>query len=464
MIRRITVSLTASLIILALLLSGCSQSSSTPTAQPSGAATAANTAPKVDVAKVEKGNLSSNLEYNGNIQARQTVNIVPKASGRVVKMAVDVGSIVKAGDVLVEIEKETLSAQVAQAQAGVASAAARLNNLQAGPRAEQVAQAEANVKSAEARLAQLKAGPTQAQIEAAEAQVRLAQNQLYQTQVNADAQGRIGFTQTQKEAAASVSYENIKIAEANLANLKAGATPETITQQEAAVDAARQALALAKQPTTEYDIQAAQAAVSQAQAAYDLTKLQLNEATIKAPFDGVISARAATEGTMVGPTASVLTLISASTEVAINVDDRALATIKQGQPATITVTTYGDQKFPATVTSVSPTVDSRTRTSQVKLAPTDPEGKLRDGMFAKVVMQLNTGQTSTLLVPKNAVTTDQGATIVYVAADGKVKRQVVTTGSTDGTKIEITDGLSEGQTIVVSDLTTLRDGAQVEVK
>lgn len=522
MIRVFAEGLLAGSLALTLLLAGCSQPGPAPAATPIGQrpGMVAATPSHVEVATVQRGTLSNTFSFSGNVQARQKVNIIPKVAGRVTKVAVDLGSVVKAGDALLELEQEVLAAQVAQAQAGLDAAQAkldgleagpraeqvaqaeaglevaqaRLNGLKAGPRVEQVAQAEANLRSAQARLDQLKAGPTKEQLETAEAQVRLAKNQLYLAQTQADAAlgSRLPntFTKEQKEAQSGVIWEQIQIAEANLAQLKAGPNPEQLAQAEGAVEAARQQLALAKQPITEndlqaaraaatqaqavvdfakqpatkYDIQAVRATVAQAKAAVELARLQLAEATVRAPFSGVVSQRLVSEGSMVGPTSPVLTLISADTEVVISVDERALAILESGQPATITTSAYPGEEFPATVATIAPTVDVRSRTAEVRLSPQEAASKLRDGMFAQVRLPASTAREGTLMVPRNAVIQEDSVTVVYLVADGRAKRQVVTTGATDGDRIGIVKGLVEGQKVAVSGLSDLADGAEVTVQ
>jgi RND family efflux transporter MFP subunit len=167
---------------------------------------------------------------------------------------------------------------------------------------------------------------------------------------------------------------------------------------------------------------------------------------------------------MVGPTSPVLTLISADTEVVINVDERAIATLKAGQSATITTSAYSGEAFGAAVAAVAPTVDVRSRTAEVRLAAQDTEGKLRDGMFAQVNLAGISAARGTLVVPRKAIVKSDNLTVVYLIADGRAKKQAVTTGATDGDRIEIVDGLIEGQTVAVSGLSNLADGADVTVQ
>jgi RND family efflux transporter MFP subunit len=178
----------------------------------------------------------------------------------------------------------------------------------------------------------------------------------------------------------------VKVAEQQLALAKAPATEQDLKQARSAVAAAEAQLALVKQPITEYDLKAAQAGVDGAKAALDLTKVQLAETTVKAPFDGVVSQKSVAEGAMVGPTAPILTLISTANEVVISVDEATLGQVKPDQAATVLVSAFPGVEFKAAVSNVAPSIDPKTRTATVRLAPQDPDAKLKDGMFAQVTL------------------------------------------------------------------------------
>ena len=428
------------------------------------------------VAEAKRTTLADGFSYSGTVVARRQVALVPKVGGRVVKVHVDVGSAVEAGQTLVELDRDAAAAQVAQAEAGLAAARARLAGMEAGPRVEQVAQAEANLRAAEARLAQLLAGPTPEQLAVAEAQVRLAKNQEYLTQENVEelsARTNQGtshspmvplFSKDIGRAQSGVAWEQTKIAEANLAALKAGPTAEQVAQAEAAVEVARQQLSLAKQPVTEHDLAAARAAVAQAQAAVDLAKVQLAEATVVAPFAGVVAQRLVAEGAMAGPTTPLLSLVSGEVEVAINVDEATAASLKAGDEAVVTAGALGGKTFAATVRVVAPTVDAKTRMVQVLLLPAGGEGGLRDGMFVEVQLSGAAAKREALVVPSGAVIREDGALVVYVVDGGKAQRRVVTTGAADGDLLEITSGLAAGEQVAVSGLTALSDGQEVVVQ
>src|SRR5215469_15749776 len=128
-------------LLLTLILSACGQrpaatAAPSPTAVPAAAVTA-QTATRTDIQQT--------LSYSGDIRARQQISVLPKASGRVDSMLVDVGSRVKAGDTLAVLEQDSAQITALQARASLAGAEAKLATLQSGARAEDVAAAQAGL-------------------------------------------------------------------------------------------------------------------------------------------------------------------------------------------------------------------------------------------------------------------------------------------------------------------------------
>lgn len=509
----------AAALMAAVSLTGCSNTEnvvSTPT--PGGVS--------VSVEPVTRGRISTEFVYPGNVQALARVPIVPEVSGRITRLAVDVGSEVKAGDVIAEIDAAGYEIQVAQAEAALAAAEAqvaameagsrpeqlaqaranlaaarqRLESMQAGGREEQIAQAEANLAAAQARLDQARRGPTPEQIAVAEAQVRLARNNEYYQQQRAGAIGSVLDLiadepideKALRHAQLGVAWEQTRIAEAQLAQLLAGATDEEIRQLEAAVMAAEQQLAMAKnpytaqdlaqaeaavvaaeqqlalaeRPFTENELNAARAAADQARAALDLAKLQLQKTKITAPVDGVIAQRLLSEGAMASssPVSAqpIAVLVSREVEVTVSVEEARLGMLRVGIPVTVTVAAYPGETFAAEITAIAPSVDPTSRTVTVRIRP-EPTPKLIDGMFAQV--RIVAGESNeALLVPSSAVMERDGKKFVFVHVDGKALEREVQTGLDNGSRIEILQGLAEGDEVIVDGMTALRDGQAVQVK
>src|SRR6266542_4356679 len=137
---------------------------------PSAAAT--TTAPtEVQAATAYRGAIQQSVAYRGAVRAREQITVLPKASGRVQKVNVDIGSPVHAGDVLAELEQDSPEIQVLQARANLAAAQAKLATIQAGAKPDDVAAAEEGLAQQQSRLAAMQAQGRAEDIAAARAAV-----------------------------------------------------------------------------------------------------------------------------------------------------------------------------------------------------------------------------------------------------------------------------------------------------
>ena len=494
---------------LAAALAGCTESA-TPTARPT------EVPATVRVAIVTKGSLAADSSYSGSVQAKSQVNVLPKVAGRIEKLSVEVGSRVKAGDVLAEIESATLKTQVAQAEAALALAEAKLAMVMDGPRSEQVGQAEAaaraasqrvaslqaaaraetigqaeaNLKAAEAKLEQLKKGATPEQVNAATLAIEQAKNALWGAQATRDATCGPVYMQKSPQCEAAKAQLGtadtaVSMARAQLAIVTAPPTAEQIAQAEAGVEVARRQLDLAKQPVLTSDIaaaqaqaeaaaqaaalarspftandrKAAQAGVDQAKAAVDATRLQLKDATITAPFDGAISQRFLSVGALAAPSTPIVSLVSSDVEVVISVEESRLRRVEVGLPATLIVAAFPGEEFAAKVTAIAPSVDPRSRTLAVRVQP-EGSGRLIDGMFARVKLA-GIESEPVILAPAQAAFQRDGKSLGVVVQDGRATIRELTLGASDGTSAEVLAGLAEGEEVVVSGQERLADGQTV---
>ncbi|MDQ6670799.1 MAG: biotin/lipoyl-binding protein, partial [Chloroflexota bacterium] len=157
----------------ALLLAACSSPSS-------GSTTAAPTIPALTVSEAQatQTSIQQTQSYTGDLRAPGQVSVLPKAVGMIQAMAVDVGSQVKAGDTLAVLDSATAQAQVAQSQAALDQAQAKLAALQVGPRAEDVAVAQATLDQARSKLANLQAGGRTEDVQVAQQTLAAAQAKL----------------------------------------------------------------------------------------------------------------------------------------------------------------------------------------------------------------------------------------------------------------------------------------------
>lgn len=200
-----------------------------------------------------------------------------------------------------------------------------------------------------------------------------------------------------------------------------------------------------------------------AKAAHDLARLALQEAEIRAPFDGVVSLRHVKIGNTIqsGSPAFRVTRMD-RLEAQIFVPERDIDKLASGQPATLTVDAWPDRRFTGHILRVNPVVDATTGTVKVTVAMAPGQPELRPGMFGRVEIVYDQRQNA-LLVPKDAVLTEDAQHSVYVVADGRARRRPIVVGYSDADRYEVVDGLQPGDELVVTGQASLRDDSKVEV-
>jgi membrane fusion protein (multidrug efflux system) len=200
-----------------------------------------------------------------------------------------------------------------------------------------------------------------------------------------------------------------------------------------------------------------------ARAAYDLARLALEEAEIKAPFDGVISLRHIKVGNTIQPGSPAFRVTRMDQlEAQIFVPERDIHKLAAKQPATLVVDAWPDKRFAGQILRVNPVVDAATGTVKVTVAMAPEQPELRPGMFGRVEIVYDR-RSDALLVPKDAVLTEDAQHSVFVVADGRARRRPIRVGYSDADHYEVIDGLAAGEELVVTGQTSLRDDSKVEV-
>ena len=292
--------------------------------------------------------------HHGMIDASGTlesvdVNVGAKVPGQIVRLLVDQGSRVKAGDTLAILDHSTLQIQWEQAQAGVNLARAQYQLLQNGARSEDIStagealrQMESTLKNATEDFQRMKA--------------LLESHSVTQKQYD-DAESRL--------AVATAQYNTAK---QNLQKVRRFARPE--------------------------ELAAAKARLDQAQAGADLIRKQLTDACVLAPVAGIVTHKPVETGELMNAGATVATISRLDTlNLMIYVSDTDLGKVKLGGPADVVVDTYPDSSFPARVVYISPIAEFTPKNIQtkedrtmlvfgVKLEVDNHEGILKAGMPA----------------------------------------------------------------------------------
>jgi len=301
------------------------------------------------------------LTLYGNVEIRES-QLAFNGSEHLAAILVEEGDKVHTGQPLARLDTDLLSRTLEQADAQVNARQAQLDKLLAGSRVEEVAAAQAKVAAARARS--------------------VAARDTYQ---------RLQSLLKRK----LTSAEEVEVARANADAASAD------------LEAARQNLKLLQAGSRAEDIAAGRAELVAAQASRALAAQHLADAVLKAPHDGIVRNRLAEPGEFVTPQNPVLSLAFTSPVwVRSYLPETALGKVHPGMPATIHTDSYPDKSYPGWVGFISPTAEFtpksvetpelRTRlVYEVRINACNPEGELRLGMPATVVLDLEGGQGGT---------------------------------------------------------------------
>ena len=215
---------------------------------------------------------------------------------------------------------------------------------------------------------------------------------------------------------------------------------------------------------------AASAQAAQAQVNFDYT-------VVKAPFSGVITAKAAQVGEIVSPLSAgggftrtgVGTIVDMdSLEVDVDVNEAYIGQVKADMPAEATLDAYPDWRIPAHVIAVVPSADRGKATVKVRVALEQKDQRVVPDMGVRVsfLAARQSGQTAPppgVLVPKSAVASRDGAQVVFVVAGQKAAARKVKLGTPVGDQAVVLDGVKAGEPLVVNPPEGLRDGGEIRV-
>ena len=290
----------------------------------------------------------------GNLASASQASLAFQMSGRIKEYLVKEGDKVKKGDVLASLDTTTMDLQVAQAQAAVTLATARLDQAKTGGTLTDLAAGRAAVAAAQANYNHVAQGPTPDDIAIARSNLDKAKAALDQAQSAYDKAGGptnayVNFLPTTLNLQLATSNYQAALAGYNLAKNH----PTLPELAGAAVQLAQAQSVLARLTPTSDDLTIAQAQVDQAQAAVDLAKQALTNTKIVAPFDGTVVSIGPHVGENANTQSTAIVMADLTRmQVQSNVDELTLAGLKVGQHATLSVDALGDQTLTGRLTRI----------------------------------------------------------------------------------------------------------------
>ena len=207
----------------------------------------------------------------------------------------------------------------------------------------------------------------------------------------------------------------------------------------------------------------------------DVIRQQIEDTVIRAPFDGVITAKNAQPGEMMSPIAGgagftrtgVGTIVDmASREIEVDVNEAYINRVSPGQPVDAILDSYDDWRIPARVIAIIPTADRDRATVRVRIGFEQLDPRILPDMGVKVGFRSAEAEPADapegLLVAAAAVFRDTGRDLVLLVRDGRVQRRAVRLGDPRGEEVFVLSGLAEGDRVVVEGPEGLTDGDPVE--
>jgi HlyD family secretion protein len=198
---------------------------------------------------------------------------------------------------------------------------------------------------------------------------------------------------------------------------------------------------------------------------------------IRSPFDGVITTKDSQPGEMISPVSAgggftrtgIGTVVDMeSLEIQIDVNESYINRVESGQPVEATLDAYPDWKIPCQVIAIIPTADRDKSTVKVRVAFDKLDPRILPEMSVKVAFQEMSGGTtmanSGVVLPKNALCSQDGRDVVFVVQNGHAERRAVTVNRTQNDDAVLSAGVSDGETVIVDAPADLKDGMAVKEK
>ncbi|MSO56279.1 MAG: efflux RND transporter periplasmic adaptor subunit [Acidobacteria bacterium] len=286
----------------------------------------------------------------------------------------------------------------------------------------------------------------------------------------------VALAEAQTEAARrSVNESEVRLVEARITFDRVSTLVKAGYSTAAEVDAARAAV-----DSLDARIRAVREQVRVAERQVALERTNLDNTIIRAPFDGVAISKDAQPGEMVSPVSAgggftrtgIGTIVDMrSLEIEVDVNESYINRVKPNQGVTAVLDAYPDWQIPGRVITTVPAADRQKATVLVRIAFHELDPRILPDMGVKVTFLRDKDKDdgapvarAVTLVPKTAIKAEGKQSYVFVVAGDRVDRRAVTTGGTDGDRIEVIAGLNAGERVVVSPPAELMTGALVDTR
>ncbi len=393
-------------------------------------------------------------EQPGHIEAFEETPLFAKVSGYVEKMHVNIGDrvtgplfdeqgmVVREGELLAELAVPELHQEYQQKEAAIGQAQA------------DVVQATAAIKVARAAevSSRAKVEETEAVLGQAQADYEFAESEFTRLKKLADRGAVTREVAEEKEKQFRAAESVRRQTQAKIASAKA-----TVAEKRALIEKA------------DADLEAMRKRVLVAEADLQRVKALLTYTKIRAPYDGIVTARNVHTGHLVQPGVGsggkpLLVVVQMRVmRIFVDVPEGDAPALAVGSEAQVGIPSIPSETRKGTVTRTAWNLDAATRTLRTEVDLPNDDGVLRPGMYAHAKIKL-AEKENVLSLPKSAVMTAEGKSFCFtIDANGEVIRTPLETGIVAGDDIEILSGLTGEEQVIAGNAAAFREGQQVEV-
>lgn len=356
---------------------------------------------QVTTAPVVERSTNRGVEVVGSLEAEDEVTVSSQGSGNLDEISVDLGTVVRRGQVIARIDQRELKLKVDQAEGTLHQAEARLG-IKRGEKIDPQKQPDVRLAFAALERARYDLNASRSLSESGD--ISKQQLDVYQKTVD------------QAEARYQAALENVR-------NLEA--------------------------------------IIEEKRAALDLAKKQLTDTVIISPIDGVVKEKVASRGEYLQPGKPIVTIVQINPlRLKLEVPETFAAGIGRGQVVTLKVDSFPDREFKGVIKRINPSMDEKNRSLMAEGQVANESGLLRPGMFARAQIVSDKKGTA-LMVPEKAVVSLAGVNKVFVVDGGRAVERLVKLGARDGSLVEILEGVKSGERVITTNAEQLHDGASV---
>lgn len=441
---------------MAVILAGCSS-------------TVSSDSINVTAAKVKVQTDIEDTLYSSVVEASEKMEVIPIISGKVSEVYGELGQRVEKGAVLFQIDKTDLLLQMKQSQATYEAAVASYQKTVGGSAQQTVLQLKQTVDKANNELNDSlisyntlktafdnKTDITPSQINYDESKAnydRIQQlfNSGAETAVNLEnAKNKMNTAKAQLDSITNTVQTNLNNAESRLKNAKT------------ALSAANENLNITVNKVNPENAKNASAQMESTKVSLEMAQKKLNDATVTAPMSGIISTKMISEGDIVSTQQSAMTLINTDiVEIPVQVTETNISRINLNMNVNVSIQSTGEV-YRGAVSEISPTSDSNTGMFTIKIKVDNKKGILKEGMTVNVRF-FDGNKSTVVLVPNEAIITDENLKYVYTLINGKPVKREVKIGNELNQYVEITEGLKIDDMVIVQGSSDIDENSKINI-